>query len=70
MIERKCKGCGAILQDQNPEEKGFIPTLSKESRYCKRCFRMMHYNELPKIVAFPILIFLMVFNALQPAKKL
>ena len=51
MIERKCKGCGAILQDQNPEGKGFIPTLSKESRYCKRCFRMMHYNELPKIVA-------------------
>ena len=51
MIERKCKGCGAILQDQNKEEKGFIPNLTLESKYCKRCFRMMHYNELPKIVA-------------------
>ena len=51
MIERKCKGCGAILQDQNKEEKGFIPNLTTESKYCKRFFRMMHYNELPKIVA-------------------
>lgn len=51
MIERKCKGCGAILQDTKPEEKGFIPVLTSESKYCKRCFRMMHYNELPKIVA-------------------
>lgn len=51
MILRKCKGCGALLQDENPEEMGFIPNLTKESKYCKRCFRMMHYNELPKIVA-------------------
>jgi ribosome biogenesis GTPase YqeH len=51
MIERKCKGCGAVLQDTNPDLKGFIPSLTKESKYCKRSFRMMHYNELPKIVA-------------------
>ena len=51
MIERKCKGCGAVLQDTNPDLKGFIPSLTKESKYCKRGFRMMHYNELPKIVA-------------------
>ena len=51
MIVRKCKGCGALLQDINEEEKGFIPVLNDKSKYCKRCFRMMHYNELPKIVA-------------------
>ncbi len=51
MILRKCKGCGALLQDEKPEEMGFIPTLTSESKYCKRCYRMMHYNELPKIVA-------------------
>ncbi len=51
MILRKCKGCGAMLQDTEPEKKGFIPLLKEDSKYCKRCFRMMHYNELPKIVA-------------------
>ena len=51
MILRKCKGCGAILQDEDENKAGFIPNLTKESKYCKRCFRLMHYNELPKIVA-------------------
>ncbi|MBQ9124713.1 MAG: ribosome biogenesis GTPase YqeH [Acholeplasmatales bacterium] len=51
MIIKKCKGCGALLQDEFSEKAGFIPKLTLESKYCKRCFRMMHYNELPKIVA-------------------
>ena len=51
LIIKKCKGCGAILQDIEPEKAGFIPKLNDDSKYCKRCFRMMHYNELPKIVA-------------------
>lgn len=51
MIIKKCKGCGAILQDEFMDKAGFIPKLEENSKYCKRCFRMMHYNELPKIVA-------------------
>ena len=51
MIIRKCNGCGAVLQDSEENKPGFIPNLNSESRYCKRCFRLMHYNELPKIVA-------------------
>ena len=48
-----CKGCGAQLQTENPEKKGFIQNLdsSKEILYCKRCYRLMHYNEFPKILA-------------------
>lgn len=51
MIIKKCKGCGAILQNENSEKQGFVPNLTEETSYCKRCFRMKHYNELPKIVA-------------------
>ncbi len=51
MILRKCKGCGAVLQETEPNKPGFIPVLKQDSYYCKRCYRMMHYNELPKIVA-------------------
>ena len=51
MILKKCNGCGAYLQDTDPLKAGFIPQLKLDSTTCKRCFRMMHYNELPKIVA-------------------
>lgn len=53
MSEIICKGCGAVLQDKNPNLKGFINKIdeSKELLYCKRCFRLMHYNEFPKILA-------------------
>ncbi|MDE6408404.1 MAG: ribosome biogenesis GTPase YqeH [Anaeroplasmataceae bacterium] len=50
-MSRKCVGCGAILQTQDETKPGFVPSISEEMKICKRCFRMMHYNELPKIVA-------------------
>lgn len=53
MIVKKCFGCGAILQNDDIDKMGYVPDLSKvdEKPLCKRCFRMMHYSELPKIVA-------------------
>lgn len=51
MIIKKCIGCGAILQDKEESQAGYIPHLTEKSTLCKRCFRMKHYNELPKIVA-------------------
>ena len=51
MIIKKCSGCGAILQDSDENKMGFTPNLTSETKYCKRCFRLMHYNELPKTVA-------------------
>lgn len=51
MILRKCKGCGSVLQETDSDKPGFIPVLKEDSSYCKRCYRMMHYNELPKIIA-------------------
>ncbi|MDE6661428.1 MAG: ribosome biogenesis GTPase YqeH [Anaeroplasmataceae bacterium] len=50
-MTRKCVGCGAILQAQDEAKPGFVPALTEDMKICKRCFRMMHYNELPKIVA-------------------
>lgn len=46
----KCIGCGATLQNIDATKAGFVPSL-ENMNICKRCFRMMHYNELPKIVA-------------------
>lgn len=47
----KCKGCGAFLQDSDADKMGYVPNLENNRGYCQRCFRLKHYNELPKIVA-------------------
>lgn len=39
-----CKGCGAVLQTDHPQEIGYTP--KKGSEYCQRCFRLMHYDDL------------------------
>lgn len=51
MITKRCKGCGSILQNKILEGAGYTPNLDENTQYCRRCFRMKHYNELPKIVA-------------------
>lgn len=39
-----CKGCGVVLQYDNPKDLGYSP--KKDSDYCQRCFRLMHYDDL------------------------
>ncbi len=50
---RYCQGCGCALQTVDPNKKGFIPSIDekKETLYCKRCFRLNNYNEMPKILS-------------------
>lgn len=45
-MSKNCIGCGTELQTQNPEEKGYIrEDKYKDSKYCERCFKIIHYNE-------------------------
>ena len=49
-----CIGCGAQLQSQDPNQPGYLPQSALEGRseddlYCKRCFRLRHYNELADV---------------------
>lgn len=45
-MNKKCNGCGTILQTTNKEEKGYIrEDKYKDSSYCERCFKIIHYNE-------------------------
>ncbi|GEK89902.1 ribosome biogenesis GTPase YqeH [Alkalibacterium putridalgicola] len=53
--ELRCIGCGAVLQSQDETKSGYLPAsvLEKKSAedlvYCKRCFRLRHYNEVQDI---------------------
>ena len=52
MLKTKCIGCGAFLQTEYIDKPGYVKEI-KDGIYCKRCFRLMHYNEMPKILAKP-----------------
>lgn len=45
-IKLYCFGCGAELQNDEPNKIGYIPKyLEKDSLYlCQRCFRLQHYG--------------------------
>lgn len=43
---KKCKGCGAKLQNEDSSKKGFTPLDNAE--LCQRCFRINHYDDLTK----------------------
>lgn len=53
--ELTCIGCGATLQSESSDKAGFLPSsvLKKanedEEIYCKRCFRLRHYNEVSDV---------------------
>ena len=46
---KKCIGCGAVLQNTNDNQIGYVPNLNTKTKYCRRCFRIIHYNELEVI---------------------
>ena len=45
---KRCYGCGAILQDQDPNEVGYLPSEkfnSDEETLCERCYKLRHYSK-------------------------
>ena len=41
--EKRCSGCGVLLQDSNILQEGY--TTSLDNDICQRCFRMKNYGE-------------------------
>ena len=44
---KKCLGCGVVLQNDNILNIGFTPNL--ENDYCMRCFKVKNYGEVETI---------------------
>jgi len=48
---KRCYGCGAILQDQDPNEVGYVPPekfACDEETLCERCYKLRHYSTFKK----------------------
>ena len=41
--EKRCKGCGVLLQDENLLQEGYTTNL--ENDLCQRCCRMQNNGE-------------------------
>ena len=41
--EKRCQGCGVLLQDENVLQEGYTSNI--ENDLCQRCFRMKNYGE-------------------------
>ena len=44
-MNKRCVGCGALLQSYDQSKPGYIPESVDSPRYCMRCFRIIHYND-------------------------
>ena len=45
-MNKKCKGCGSVLQSEYVDKEGFVKSsVYDKSEYCERCFKIIHYGE-------------------------
>ena len=43
-MNKRCIGCGAVLQDTDKKALGYTPKLN--NKYCMRCFRLTINKEI------------------------
>ncbi len=50
ILKKRCPGCGAYFQEENPEEAGYLPPGKTPDGkvLCRRCFQMRHYGVMKK----------------------
>lgn len=45
-MNKKCLGCGSVLQTDSVNKEGFVKSsVYDKSDYCERCFKIIHYGE-------------------------
>ena len=45
-MNKKCSGCGVVLQYDKPELEGYVePAMYEKSNICRRCFRLKFYGD-------------------------
>ena len=53
MNNKKCQGCGSVLQTDYPSEEGFVKSsVYEKSDYCERCFKILNIKEEQEFSVF------------------
>ncbi|SEI37832.1 ribosome biogenesis GTPase YqeH [Sharpea azabuensis] len=47
MEEKRCYGCGAVIQSTDPKKIGYVPQSANQGEHvlCQRCFKLQHYHQ-------------------------
>ena len=46
-MNKKCKGCGIVLQSENNDLDGYVNNL--ENKLCKRCYELKNFNRISNV---------------------
>lgn len=69
-MNKRCMGCGLVLQTEYPEKEGYIQLQNLEKcLLCERCFRIQNYNEY-KVIDRTNQDFLNIFEEIKQSKDL
>ncbi|WP_331835937.1 hypothetical protein [Erysipelothrix piscisicarius] len=49
MENKKCVGCGSVLQTEDTMGRGYAKSI--ENDYCQSCFRLKHYRDFKRVKA-------------------
>ncbi|MBK2402390.1 GTPase [Erysipelothrix sp. strain 2 (EsS2-6-Brazil)] len=49
MENKKCVGCGSVLQTEDAMGRGYAKSI--ENDYCQSCFRLKHYRDFKRVKA-------------------
>lgn len=48
-MNKKCFGCGSILQTIDESKEGYTSKKIEESTYCRRCFKIKNYGDYKRV---------------------
>lgn len=49
MNQKKCSGCGSVLQSTDKEGRGYVNSIDND--LCQSCFRLKHYRDFKRVKA-------------------
>lgn len=54
MTVEYCRGCGCVMQSNDPKKPGYIPeTVRGKNQVCQRCYQMKHYGKVGNVQPNP-----------------
>lgn len=69
-MTKKCVGCGALFQTDNPNKEGYVTEdLLKKALICRRCFRIKNYGDY-QLISKNVNDYKKIFNEVKKEKRL
>lgn len=69
-MTKKCAGCGALFQTDDPNKEGYVTEdMLKKALICRRCFRIKNYGDY-QLISKNVNDYKKIFNEVKKEKRL